>query len=57
MTIGDIPKQRLEALAAIMNGYSSTDFTKIFTWHYALPMDGIYKSSNYISLNGKKNIL
>jgi uncharacterized protein YbcC (UPF0753/DUF2309 family) len=36
----DMPKRLLaksqnktEALAAIMDGYSSTDFTKIFTWH------------------------
>jgi hypothetical protein len=36
----DMPKTTMEtsqnkneALDAIMNGYSSTDFTKIFTWH------------------------
>jgi hypothetical protein len=36
----DMPKMTMEtsqnkteALDAIMNGYSSTDFTKIFTWH------------------------
>jgi uncharacterized protein YbcC (UPF0753/DUF2309 family) len=44
-TISEIPKQKMEALAAIMDGYSSTDFTKIFTSHLAaLPLDGIYKS-------------
>jgi uncharacterized protein YbcC (UPF0753/DUF2309 family) len=35
MTIGEIPKTKTEALAAMMDGYSSTDFTKIFTWHLA----------------------
>jgi uncharacterized protein YbcC (UPF0753/DUF2309 family) len=36
-TISEIPKKQKEALAAIMDGYSSTDFTKIFTSHLALP--------------------
>jgi hypothetical protein len=38
----DMPKMTIatsqtknEALDAIMDGYSSTDFTKIFTWHLA----------------------
>jgi uncharacterized protein YbcC (UPF0753/DUF2309 family) len=31
----EIQKQKMEALAAIMDGYSSTDFTKIFTSHLA----------------------
>jgi uncharacterized protein YbcC (UPF0753/DUF2309 family) len=35
MAIGDIPKTKAEALDILMNGYSSTDFTKIFTWHLA----------------------
>jgi uncharacterized protein YbcC (UPF0753/DUF2309 family) len=35
MGIGDIPKTKTEALDIVMNGYSSTDFTKIFTWHLA----------------------
>jgi uncharacterized protein YbcC (UPF0753/DUF2309 family) len=34
-TISEIPKNKMEALAAIMDGYSSTDFTKIFTSHLA----------------------
>jgi hypothetical protein len=35
MAIGEIPKTKTEALAAMMDGYSSTDFTKIFTYHLA----------------------
>ncbi|MFB0910857.1 MAG: Na-translocating system protein MpsB, partial [Flavobacterium sp.] len=35
MAIGDIPKTKTEALDILMNGYSSADFTKIFTWHLA----------------------
>jgi uncharacterized protein YbcC (UPF0753/DUF2309 family) len=35
MAIGH-PKTKTEALDTVMkNGYSSTDFTKIFTWHLA----------------------
>jgi hypothetical protein len=42
-------KQKMEALAAIMDGYSSTIFTKIFTWHLAaLPGWTGYKSQNYV---------
>jgi uncharacterized protein YbcC (UPF0753/DUF2309 family) len=34
-TISEIPKTKMEALVATMNGYSLTDFTKIFTSHLA----------------------
>jgi hypothetical protein len=48
-TISEIPKQKMEALAAIMDGYSSTDFTKIFTWHSRITrLDRIHKSQNCI---------
>jgi uncharacterized protein YbcC (UPF0753/DUF2309 family) len=41
-------KQKMEALDAIMDGYSSTDFTKIFTWHSRIT--GLYiNHQNYIS--------
>jgi hypothetical protein len=39
----------MEALAAIMDGYSSTDFTKIFTWHLAALPGGYINHQNYIS--------
>jgi hypothetical protein len=35
MVIRDIPKTKTEALDTIMNGYHTTDFTKIFTYHLA----------------------
>jgi hypothetical protein len=42
-------KTKMEALAAIMDGYSSTDFTKIFTSHLAaLPGWTGYINQNYV---------
>jgi hypothetical protein len=35
IAIGDIPKTKTEALEKLLKGYSTSDFTKIFTWHLA----------------------
>jgi uncharacterized protein YbcC (UPF0753/DUF2309 family) len=57
-TISETQKKKMEALAAIMDGYSSTDFTKIFTSHLAVPgWTGYIKSRIYVWSQWQKNIL